>query len=284
MSSTVIILGAARSGTKFLRDLLGASASARVVPHDINHVWRHGNESHPSDALPASCYTERIGRFIRERVLDLSGAHADPAGVVVEKTVSNTLRVGFVRAVYPEAKLVHLVRDGRAVVESTMRQWRAKPEWPRLLRKAMTLRGPDLSYALWSAVNMARGRVQGRRGGRVWGPRYEGIEEDLVTLPLLEVCARQWTACVQSTLESLLEAPPELVHTVRYEDLTRNGEALERLTTFLGLPDPERVMDRYRDVLIGDADRKWPAAFDAEERDRLSREISPAMSRLGYAT
>jgi hypothetical protein len=284
MPSTVIILGAARSGTKFLRDLLGASAVVRVVPHDVNYVWRHGNETYPDDAIPASRCTEDIGRFVRRRLLGLAGTSADSGHTVVEKTVSNTLRVDFVRAVYPEAKLIHLIRDGRAVVESAMRQWREKPDWRRLARKAMTLKREDVRYALWFAGNMARGRATGRGGGRVWGPRYPGIDEDLATRPLLDVCGRQWSVCVQATLDSLGRVPSDLVHTVRYEDLVSRPDAVEALAAFVGLPDVDAVLERYRSARIGDADRKWRSAFDADQQERVGRVITPLMSRLGYVT
>ncbi len=284
MSSTVIILGAARSGTKFLRDVLGASRVVRVVPHDINYVWRRGNERWPNDALPASRYTDDIGRYVRRRVLALSGARADDGGVIVEKTVSNTLRVDFVRSVYPEARLIHLIRDGRAVVESTLRQWQEKPEWGRLLKKALTLKPSDLRYAFWSASNIAQGRPRSNGAGRVWGPRYEGIERDLAELPLLEVCGRQWTTCVERTLEGLSRVPPELVETVRYEELMRGTEPLERLAAFLEVPDPEAVIQRYHAVRIANADRKWQEAFGPDERARVGRVIEGVMGRLGYAT
>ncbi len=282
MSSPVIILGAARSGTKFLRDLIGTSPGVPVVPHDVNYVWRHGNESYPSDELPVSRYDERIGRFIRRRLAKLAGAGEDSDDLLVEKTVSNTLRVDFVRAVYPRARLIHLVRDGRAVVESSMRQWRERPDWRRLAVKALTVRRADLRYALWVAGNLARGRARGRGGGHVWGPRYEGIDDDISSLPLLEVCARQWSACVERTLEGLERAPLELVHTIRYEDLVRGTEALERLTRFLALPDPDPVLERYREARIPDTDRKWQAAFSAEEQDQVARVVGPVMDRLGY--
>jgi hypothetical protein len=51
--NVVFVIGAARSGTKFLRDVIGASPYAAVVPYDVNYVWRGGNEGFPDDALPA---------------------------------------------------------------------------------------------------------------------------------------------------------------------------------------------------------------------------------------
>ena len=47
----VFIIGAARSGTKFLRDLGAASPHVDVIPFDINFLWRLGNESAPDCEL-----------------------------------------------------------------------------------------------------------------------------------------------------------------------------------------------------------------------------------------
>src|SRR4051812_20775701 len=39
----VIVIGAARSGTKLLRDSLATHADVARVPYDVNYVWRFGN-------------------------------------------------------------------------------------------------------------------------------------------------------------------------------------------------------------------------------------------------
>ena len=106
--------------------------------------------------------------------------------------MSNTLRVPFVSSVFPEARFVHLIRDGREVTESAMRQWSAPPDWRNLVTKLRDLRSLNPGYALWFAHNAALGAISGRKGGKVWGPRYPGIESDAQTKPLVELCALQW--------------------------------------------------------------------------------------------
>ena len=43
----VIVLGAARSGTKMLRDAIAANNGGFKVPYDINYVWRQGCNPSP---------------------------------------------------------------------------------------------------------------------------------------------------------------------------------------------------------------------------------------------
>lgn len=66
---------------------------------------------------------------IRRPVLTLArwmpGCGARP--LFVEDRVPNTLRVPFVRAMFPEAMLVHQVYDARVVGESARRVWNDRP-------------------------------------------------------------------------------------------------------------------------------------------------------------
>jgi hypothetical protein len=150
------------------------------------------------------------------------------------------------------------------------------------MRKALTMNRSDFGYGIWVAGNLVRGMLRGRAGGRIWGPRYPGISEDVASLPLIEVCAKQWRACVEATLEGLDRAPPELVHTIRYEELMQGPESLERLAAFLDFPDPGVIVDRYRSVRIAGIERKWREAFSSEDEARVGRVVEPLMERLAY--
>src|SRR5688572_31535031 len=85
----VIILGAARSGTKLLRALVAATRCYVEVPFDVNYIWRYGNESCSHDALNPEHLTERTKRFVRERIGRCAGL-PNSSMAFVEKTVSNT--------------------------------------------------------------------------------------------------------------------------------------------------------------------------------------------------
>ena len=98
----VIVIGAARSGTKFLRDILAAGKGVAAVPYDVNYVWRFGAESVPDDCLDPAQVTDKQRRFIRRTLPAL--AHMKQGEVLVEKTVSNALRVAYVEAVLPQAR------------------------------------------------------------------------------------------------------------------------------------------------------------------------------------
>lgn len=281
-----IIIGAGRSGTKFLRGVLAASKAAATVPYDVNYIWRQGNEDAVSDDLdPASC-TPAVAGAIRAGLLRQAGLSPEhPQGVLLEKSVPNTLRVPFVARVFPEARFIHLVRDGRDVVESAYRNWTARPDFSYLLRKARTFPLSNWRYALWYARHVLVGKSGGGRRARTWGPRYRGIDEDLQALPLEVVVGRQWVRCVEAAREALAGMPADQVLEVRYEDLVGSTEPVERAARFLELPDADSVVSRYREQLSAPKPREgWQKTFTEDQRRQILGEIRPLLSSLGYET
>ena len=53
-AAPIILIGAARSGTKFLRDVLASAVGVKSVPYDVNYIWRHGSPNYGHDVLDLS--------------------------------------------------------------------------------------------------------------------------------------------------------------------------------------------------------------------------------------
>lgn len=274
----VIVIGAARSGTKLLRDLLAAGRGTAAVPYDVNHVWRRGSRA-PDDRLDPACLGPRQAAAIAAALQRLAGAAE--GDVLIEKTVSNSLRVPFVARVLPGARFVHLIRDGRAVSESAMRLWQAGPDWRALAVKVRRLPPSGLGYAGWFAANLARGLLSRRGGGRVWGPRYPGIEADLGR-PLAEICALQWRACVSRARADLAALPAGQVHEIRYEDLVAGPGAILRLAEALALPDPP-ASARAHAARVRAPETCRFAVLPEADRAAILPLVSPLLRDLGYA-
>ncbi len=247
----VFLIGAARSGTKMLRGCLGALDGVDVVPYDVNFLWRSLAPGHPDDALPLSSRPVH-DREVMNRFLGRYAGAEDR--VLVEKTVSNCLRVPLIDQLFPEARFIHLVRDGYDVTESAVRQWQAKPDLRYLARKARhyPLRA-GLGYAARHAMATIQGLVSPSTAmtTRVWGPRYPGIERDVAECELTVVCARQWAHSVQRASEALDSIPGRRVTTVRYEDFCTNFDTwITDLADFVGVEHADPVaMDPHIQVL-----------------------------------
>jgi hypothetical protein len=275
--TTLIIIGAARSGTKFLRDSLAAADGVVAVPYDIGYVWRYGNESFPNDELPVSSYNDQIAGYIRKYVSSFGGG----GNLVVEKTVANSLRVGFVRKVFPDAKFVLLIRDGRAVVESAYRQWCEPPNWKYLFRKLRSAPMGNLRYGAKYATNLLAGLATRRSGARVWGPRYRGIETDLDEVSLINVCARQWVRCVESSLSEFSHIHSDRKIQVRYEDFVESSKPLIDICKFADIKDSDSVIEYYNGRVQRKSDR-WDRKLSAEQRNEVLGEIKGLLGDLNY--
>lgn len=279
----IVVVGAARSGTKFLRDLIASSAACKRVPYDVNYVWRTGNEAKQDDDLqPADC-TQEIGKQIEKSLRSLSRWRPGcGARFVVEKTVSSCLRIPFIEKALPNVRYVHLVRDGRDAVESSFRIWNEPVSWRYLLGKLRYVPVRNFHHVLWYAKNILKGRSSGRRGVAVWGVRYAGIEDEVKTESVATICARQWAICTQTAIQDLAEIPSQRKLDIRYESLTDGQHELQRICEFLELPDPDTVGVYFKRELNRGRSQAWRNAFDAESWASIMAIIAPQLEALGY--
>ncbi|MCP4772058.1 MAG: sulfotransferase [Planctomycetes bacterium] len=234
--SPVVILGAARSGTNMLRDVLCSLPGAETWPCDeINPVWRHGNLDVSHDAFPPELASASIKRFVRKRFR--KQAKRSKATWMVEKTCANTLRVGFIHAILPEARFVHISRDGYDVVPSAMKRWKAPLDLSYTIAKARFVPWTDFPYYLWRFTSNRVARL-GKRAERTvstWGPRFPGMDKTSNDISLEELCARQWQSCEIAANEQLAHLPADQVLSIRYEDFVVNPlPNMQRIRKFLG--------------------------------------------------
>lgn len=278
----LLILGAARSGTKLMRSLVAKGSGFAEVPYDVNYLWRLGAESSPHDALSASDLTEETADRIRQEIARAAGVSAGSCEFV-EKTVSNILRIPFVLKTYPEARFVIVIRDGRDVAESALRQWSERPSVGYVLAKAAAFPWTKcFGYAKRAATGVFA-RATGKTDSSVWGPHYPGIEVDLAHHDLLEVCARQWSACMDAYAASRHRLAPGRFLEIHYEDLVEApDEEAERLAEFLKPERPSAFVDYVRSSVRKDRVGSRRALAEAD-RHRVEGLLARTLVRWGYS-
>jgi hypothetical protein len=231
----VIIVGAGRSGTNILRDAITGLPGFGTWPCDeINPIWRHGNIAWPSDEIPAENAIKSRAYIRRacERIWRETG------------TCANSMRVPFVDAVVPEAKYIHIVRDGVDVVASAQKRWRGEMELaslPYYLAKIKYTPLQDLPIYGWSFVKnrLAMLRNEQKRMD-IWGPRFadmDAMREQGASLDAL--CAMQWAQCVNAADAALAPMPEDKALTLHYEAFTA---------------DPTTVLTQVLNFLEADCD------------------------------
>ena len=271
----IVLIGSPRSGTTFLGKLLSAHPAVHYLS-EPRLTWRYGNDA-KSDRLTAADARPEVVRHIR----DTFGKAVAEAGKerLLEKTPANALRPGFVDAVLPDARFVHITRHGLDATFSIRAYWRkaaqggggriAKGRLRQRLKEVELRRLPH--YAKEVARRFAPKALTPMVGQNVWGPRLPGIEGLLKDLDLLEVCALQWRTCVELTREFGRSLPAERYLELRLEDL--DPAELDRVLKFCDLPDDPAV----RAVFDAQYD---PGAAGARKLDADEAEVAVVMPWL----
>jgi hypothetical protein len=249
----VVIIGAARSGTNMVRDLLTALPGVGSWPCDeINYIWRHGNARFETDELPAELATPKVTAFVRKKFA--RQAAKLKCSWLVEKTCANSLRVDFVSAILPEAKFIFLVRDGSDVSLSAEKRWQAPLDFSYLYKKAAFVPWSDLPYyAGRYAWHRCCKWFDRERRLPTWGPRCRDLDKWSRELSSREVSLRQWQACVELASEALSRLPRERVHYVRYEAFVREPvQHLRGLCSFLSIKRSQQELIRLAQSVARD--------------------------------
>lgn len=266
-----------------LRDLMARLEGAGTWPCDeINHVWRHGNIRHPSDALPPDLARPEVKRYINRKFARL--ARSRGLDTIIEKTCANSLRVPFVERIIDDAKYVFIVRDGIDAAASAAKRWHAGLDLQYRLRKARFVPLADVPYYFFRFLgNQVRRLGAGGRPINSWGPVFDGMADLQADATTLGICARQWRACVEMADASLGELPGDRVYRLRYEDFVDDPvKEFRGLAAFAGKSVPGELADHLRGDVT--ATRKGRGRSELSEKDLvLVRSIiGPTMAAHGY--
>jgi hypothetical protein len=275
----LFIGGCPRSGTTLLRRMLdahpqiaitrethwisrvyeqriGLTADDRVTPALLEHLLddprfrRLEVDLRPLRRVIDSDGGVSYSRFVTV-VLDLYGERRGKP-FVGDKKPGYTGKVEMLHALWPSARLVHIVRDGRDVCLSLL-DWR--PE--QFAERLPTWRDDPVSAA---AVWWAQRVRQGRRAGSLLGPeRYHEVRyESLVTDPQSECAA----------LCRFLGVPEDEAMLRFHEGRTRTRPDLNAKSAWL--PPTQGLRD-------------WRSQMAPQDAERFERAAGGLLEELGYA-
>lgn len=279
----LIIIGAPRSGTNMLRDVLTSLPTVETWPCDeINYIWRHGNVRYPSDELRPDMASPEVREYIR-RQFDWV-ARKCGAQTVVEKTCANSLRVGFVDKVVPEAKYIFIRRDGLDAVGSAIKRWKAKVDISYLARKARFVPLVDLPYyGTRYFVNRIYKMISSEARLSFWGPKLDGMDDLLARYSLEEVCAIQWKRCVDNAALAFAHISEKRWIEIGYEDFVQSpGQGLQRIIDFLGFELSSSAIEQAVMNVSSKSIGKGRKVLGTTNTQRLIPQIQDTMKRYGY--
>jgi hypothetical protein len=188
------------------------------------------------DATTGACLTRRFEQ-IRAR------AHAT---VFLSKRTANNRRIRLLSSIFPAARYVHLIRDGRDVTQSL-----ASVEW-------------------WD-------------NHTVWWDGRTPLEMERAGEARLSICARNWVRELEELRVGLERIAPAQILELRFEELLSDPlRHLERVANFLGVDFSPAYRDAIESLSLQPARARWATDWDADQRAGVLAEIQPMLQQLGY--
>lgn len=284
MYKPVVIIGAPRSGTNMLRDFLVELPGVDTWPCDeINYIWRHGNISHKSDEFLPQVASQDICKYIRGQFNALQNKYH--SNYIIEKTCANSLRIGFVNKVLPDAKYIFLIRDGLDVIGSAKLRWKAELDILYLLKKVRYVPWIDLPYYGFKYFGNRLAKIFSEDGRlRFWGPQLNDMDNLLKTYSLEQVCAVQWQRCVEVSEFAFSQMAEDKVYRLRYEDFIINpSDEYKKICAFIGLVQPdEEFLNKIKSRVSVSSIGKGRNALTQQQRDDVLPIISNTLKKYGY--
>lgn len=213
------------------------------TPHEGESVYAACGV--PLSPPPGEVPDTRTARRLRERFARIR--RRSRARVLLSKRTANNRRIRYLAAVFPEARFVHLVRDGREVAQSL-----SAVEW-------------------WD-------------GHRVWWDGRTAREIEREGTPRLAICARNWVRELEELRSQLADVPARNVLELRYEDILRDPVAqLAEVGRFLGLEVSPAYLATIADLGLKPTTARWDYQWNPQQLDCVLRETRPMLRQLGYS-
>jgi hypothetical protein len=270
LSKPIFVVGHQRSGTSVLLNLLVQN------PHLQNFVRyadpKGGDENEP--------FWERWGMPPRRPTTGkrlLASEEATPAVIegmraelrqvahrgrrLITKGPVHGFRLLWLKRIFPDLYVVHIIRDGRAVIESMLRRDQIKGY-----------------YAYWSEETHSWGRYDPLENADLLGHpnalRPGQVDDRAIRL---HMCS--WVTYVEMVRRQAASLSHYLE--VRYEDMCADTRSMVgRVYDFCGVG--RHWLARWTPPDLPDQNHKWRTFFTAEQQAFIAREFGDVLAGLGY--
>lgn len=256
----IFLIGCHRSGTTLLGRLLDmhrdvanwTEANEIWDPHWF--PWHEGNlTTRPPLEYDPQRFINRWWQQNEGRMDEIRAAFGayqflHRKSFFMNKSPYNVFRLPQLRAHFPHARFVYIIRDGRAVVDSHVRKTLVEGhlrEWPRAERERFQASTAALAEQL----------------ACYWKESVEEVAKQKVALQLEE---------------------QKLIYTTTYERLcTDYITVLNEICAFLGLA-PDRFLPGFHEQDVHSMNHKWRQKLDDEALSRIMAAMQPTLSQYHY--
>ena len=280
----ILIVGAPRSGKSLVGNVLRGADEFCVVGEALM-TWNIGFGSRADDRRGADEATPELREQIAAscvRELRKTGKER-----YVDNLAANAMRIPFVDALFPDAKIVFVARDGRGAIPEMLHGWTAKASVVMTARRTKrTLHWRTFPrLALRFARNYLTSRLRSRRS--TWGPAPPGLPEFAAGHSAAETAAFQWLAINQVALGDLERLPKDRWLEVRFEQMIDDpAGSFARIAEFVEAKDPGQIVERARHYVDPQNIPTMSQGVRAEpthsEWASIHELIASMQARLGY--
>jgi len=270
----IFITGLGRSGTTILGILLSLHKQVGFL-NEPKAIWKLIDTRHDINGD----YTDSGGVYLlgaanvtpraRSTAYRLFARYLRTVGAsrLVDKYPELIFRIGYVLEMFPDARIVFIIRNGADATHSI-------GLWSKRLGKT-TRDGIDD----WWGRNDIKWHYL-RDQILLKNPAYSSVS-DVASLDLDHTnrAALEWIITMRAGMKQA-ELFPNAVIKIKYEDLTLDPEPqLKRLLTKCNLDEDYSIIDYARTVLYSQPHKPWPVLHP-----KIERTFKETMQQLGYET
>jgi hypothetical protein len=258
LSQPIFIIGAPRSGTTFLGACIGElpEISYSFEPVMTKAATRYVYEQRWSRSQAGFFYKTVYGWLMR--------LHWDGDLRFAEKTPRSAFMVKFLHEIFPDARFIHILRDGRdAALSLTEKPW----------------------YS-----NAYKGSIMREPGGYRCGPGVRfWVEPDrqaeFETTNDLHRCIWLWRRYTEAILTDVPSLPSNQYCEIKYEDLVAQPEAIAtQLLDFMAIDnsDSRQIFQQAIAKVRPDSVGRWQKQLNAQQLLEIEAEAGALLHQLGY--
>jgi hypothetical protein len=292
------IFGSPRSGTTILANILACHHEIAEW-YEPYYIWEKYFNCDQDDIWDKGTITEKIRKKIRSEFALY--CKKTKKSIVLDKLPTHAFNLEIVHNIFPEAKWIHILRDGRDVTLSIKKEWAKREQIVKQrdfiglisVTGRMLARQPFWRHRIkamlfelrtTASLNPCMYLNKSKWSGKVgWGPRFEMWEEYLQTHSSLEFNAMQWVKSVEAVQESWPILPEGNKVEIKYEDMLRLPAAtLIKVLNTLGVEPEDDFFERIP-FLKRDNFHKWEKEFNPAEINEIKPILNQLINDLGYA-
>ena len=212
--------GCPRSGTTLLFEILRHHHMINSFPIEGHEIWRRFNNPQDNGGERRTSYSTTVAPVTKKRIRQILHYLLGNKKIFLEKTPTNCLRVPFLLEIFPDAKFIFVIRDGKEVINSLMEGWKLYPQFTFVGSKKINIKAYPKDFSnikMWHFYLPPRWREYRERN-------------------LRDICFYQWTFCAENIIKHAKELKSEQLCIVDYKTLINNPIcAVKKVLKFMKL-------------------------------------------------